>query len=65
MTTLAHKPRFIVDEEGRKTDVILSIEAYEELLKDLHDLAMVARVRNEERTPFEGLEEELKRSGKL
>lgn len=59
------KPRFVVDEQGNKTDVILTLQAYEGLLEDLYDLEMVAKVRHDERTPFEELEAELKHRGKL
>ncbi|MFO0795258.1 MAG: hypothetical protein U0586_14500, partial [Candidatus Brocadiaceae bacterium] len=34
--------QFIVDESGKKKAVILPIEDYEELLEDLHDLAVIA-----------------------
>jgi len=33
---------YIVDANGTKTAVILSIAQYEQLLEDLHDLAIVA-----------------------
>ncbi len=56
MAVTEREPRYIIDSEGQKTDVILSLEAYEALLEDLYDLAMVAKVRGEERTPFGELE---------
>ena len=65
MAVTERELRYIIDSEGRKTDVILSLEEYEALLEDLYDLAMIAKVRGEERTPFEELEAELERSGKL
>ena len=40
--------RFIVDENGKKKAAILSIEEYEGLLADIHDLAIVAERRDEE-----------------
>ena len=39
--------QYVIDAEGQKTAVILSIEDYEQLLEDLHDLAMVAERRPE------------------
>ncbi|MGJ3245057.1 MAG: hypothetical protein ACFE0I_03160 [Elainellaceae cyanobacterium] len=41
------REQYITDAEGQKTAVILSIEDYEQLLEDLHDLAMVAERRPE------------------
>jgi PHD/YefM family antitoxin component YafN of YafNO toxin-antitoxin module len=34
--------QFVVDESGRKTAVILPVEEYDELLEDIHDLAVIA-----------------------
>ena len=39
--------QFIVDGNGNKTAVILSIELYEQMLEDIHDLAIVAERRSE------------------
>ncbi|NEO88569.1 MAG: type II toxin-antitoxin system Phd/YefM family antitoxin [Spirulina sp. SIO3F2] len=39
--------QYVVDAQGQKTAVILSIEDYEQLLEDLHDLAVVAERRPE------------------
>ena len=57
--------RYIVDSEGKKVAVILPIEEYEELLEDLHDLAVVAERRDEPTIPFDELIERLKRDGLL
>ena len=57
--------KYIVNEEGKKVAVILSIEEYEELLEDLHDLAVVAERRDEETISFEELVEKLKKNGTL
>lgn len=40
--------QYIVDSTGTKTAVILTIEQYEQLLQDLHDLAAVAERRSEQ-----------------
>jgi PHD/YefM family antitoxin component YafN of YafNO toxin-antitoxin module len=40
--------QFVVDAKGRRTAVILSVARYEQLLEDLHDLAVVAERRDEE-----------------
>ncbi len=39
---------YVVDAAGKKTGVILSLARYEQLLEDLHDLAVVAERREEE-----------------
>lgn len=41
------KQQFVVDSQGNRTAVILPLEEYEQLLDDLHDLAVVAERRNE------------------
>ena len=40
--------QYVVDAKGKKTAVILAIEDYEQLLEDLHDLAIVAERRVEQ-----------------
>ncbi len=57
--------RFIVDENGKKKAAILSIEEYEELLADIHDLAIVAERRDEDTIDLEDLKEKLKKDGLL
>ena len=57
--------KFIVDDKGRKSAVIVPIEKYEELLEDIHDLAIVAERRAEQTTSFVELKKKLKRNGLL
>jgi len=57
--------QYIVDEEGRRTAVILPIEEYEQLLEDLHDLAVIAERRDEATVSFEEVKERLKKGGIL
>ena len=57
--------QYVVNEKGKKTAVLLSLATYEQLLEDLHDLAIVAQRR--EQKPIDlskmlqrlGLEDEL------
>ncbi len=49
--------KFVVDARGQKKGVIMSLKRYQQLLEDLHDLAVVAERRLE--TPIS--ESELKR----
>jgi len=39
--------RYVVDEKGRRSAVILPLRDYEQLIEDLHDLAVVAERRKE------------------
>lgn len=57
--------RYITDEKGRKKAIILPIKEYEELLEDLHDLAVIAERRDESTLSFEELKEKLKKDGFL
>ena len=41
-TAVMPKPKFIIDEKGRKKEVILDFRDYQELLEDLEDLRDVA-----------------------
>ena len=52
--------QYIIDREGKKTGVILSIERYEQMLEDLHDLAIVAERRSEQPVSLSKMQEWLK-----
>jgi len=54
------KEKYIVDGKGKKTAVILSIEKYNRLLEDLHDLAIVAERRDEKPISLEEMKRRLK-----
>jgi hypothetical protein len=45
--------QFLVDADGKRKGVLLSIERYEQLTEDLHDLAVVAERRAEEPISFD------------
>ncbi len=51
------RTQYQTDAEGRRTAVVLPIAEYEQLLEDLHDLAVVAERRDEKSVD----ESELKR----
>ncbi len=59
------KNQYIVNEKGKKTALILPIEIYEELVEDLHDLAIVAERRDEPTITFGELKERLRKDGLL
>ncbi|MCL5992251.1 MAG: hypothetical protein M1419_09160 [Bacteroidetes bacterium] len=61
---IAIKEKFIVDEKGNRTDVILPIEDYEKLLNELEDIADIkaydnAKMKNDELIPFEDAMKEI------
>jgi hypothetical protein len=60
---MAAREQDVVDAKGRKTGVLLSMEQYERLLEDLHDLAVVAERRDEETISLEELKRRLKKDG--
>jgi hypothetical protein len=39
--------QYIIDPKGKKRAIILPIKQYEQLMEDLHDLAVVAERKNE------------------
>ncbi|MEO0248013.1 MAG: hypothetical protein ABIN58_00435 [candidate division WOR-3 bacterium] len=57
--------QYVVDEKGKRTAVILPVEEYEELLEDLHDLAIIAERQEEPTVSFEKLKQKLKKDGLL
>ncbi len=58
-------PQYITDEKGNKTAVILSLDAYSELMEDLSDLAAVAERRDEDTISHNDLLARLKADGLL
>ena len=55
----SHK-QYIVDDKGKKTAVVLSLKEYEELIEDIHDLAVIAERRDEPTISFDELKKRLK-----
>ena len=58
-------PEYIIDVNGDKKAVILSIEEYEELIEDLRDLAVLAERREEPVMPHADIVSDLRRNGYL
>ena len=54
------KEKYIVDSNGNKSAVILPIDEYEEMLEDLHDLAVIAERKDERTVSFEEVKNNLK-----
>lgn len=57
--------RYVVDANGKKTEVLLPVEQFQELLEDLHDLAIVAERREEPTISQRELKRRLKADGLL
>jgi PHD/YefM family antitoxin component YafN of YafNO toxin-antitoxin module len=55
--------RYVVDADGKKTAVILSLERYRELMEDVHDLAVVAERRDEQPIDLAEMKRRLKKNG--
>ena len=62
---MAAQEQFVVDTSGRKTGVILSLKRYQELMEDLHDLAVVAERRPERSISLQEMKRRLKKDGVL
>ena len=52
--------QFIVNAKGHRTAVVIPVNEYEELLDDLHDLAIIGERRDESTVSFEDLKKRLK-----
>jgi hypothetical protein len=57
--------KYVTDKNGKKTEVIMKVKYFEELLEDLHDIAIVAERRDEDRIPHEDVINQLKKNGLL
>ena len=57
--------KYITDDRGERTAVVVPIADYEKLLEDLEDLAVVVERREEPTIPHEQFVSELKRDGLL
>lgn len=55
--------QFIVNELGKKTAVVLPLKDYEELLEDIHDLAVIAERKDEPTMNLDELKKRLKANG--
>ncbi len=64
MKTLDPKAEYLV-KNGKPTAVILPIAEYEELLEDLHDLAVIVRRKDEPLIPLAEVKRRLKRNGRV
>jgi PHD/YefM family antitoxin component YafN of YafNO toxin-antitoxin module len=57
------KAKYLIDETGKKTAVVLPVKEYEELIEDIHDLAVIAERKNEPIVDFKDLKKRLRADG--
>ncbi len=57
--------QYLVSSEGKRIGVVLPIERYEQLLEDLHDLAVIAERREGESISLEEMKRRLEAGGLL
>ncbi len=58
-----NRQQYIVDRKGKKMGVILPLAEYEQMLEDLHDLAVVAERSKEKPVRMEQVKRRLKQHG--
>ncbi len=58
-----NREQYVVDGKGKKKGVILPMAEYEQLLEDLHDLAVIAERREEKPVRMEQMKRRLKQYG--
>lgn len=58
-TVIENDVQYVTNEAGQKTAVVVPIEEYEELLEDLHDLAVIAERKDEPVISHKELNKEL------
>ena len=57
------REQFIIDEDGRRTAVVLPVKDYQRLVEDLHDLSVIAERREEPTISLEELKRRLRGDG--
>jgi len=57
--------RYLFDAKGKKRAVVVPIKRYEQLMEDLHDLAVVAERRKEKSISLNQMKHRLKKLGLL
>jgi PHD/YefM family antitoxin component YafN of YafNO toxin-antitoxin module len=55
--------RYMIDDSGKKIAVVLPLDEYEELLEDLHDLAVIAERKDEPTISLDELKKKLQADG--
>ncbi len=61
----ALKPRYIIDHKGKKIEVILPIDIFQDLVEDIQDLAIRDQREDEDTISHEEFNKDLKSNGIL
>jgi hypothetical protein len=56
--------KFITDEKGRRTDIVINLRRYSKELEDFFDHLVFEERKNEETVPFEKILDDLKQEGR-
>ncbi len=56
-------PRYITDKTGKKTEIILTIEVFNQLIEDIEDLSTIAERKDETRISHEEFKKQLTTDG--
>jgi len=59
------KERFITDAGGKKVSVIVDYAKYQQLMEDMHDLAVIAERRAEKPISLTAMKSRLRKNGQL
>ena len=57
--------QYVVDKKGNKSQVIITFKKYQQLMEDLHDLAVIAERRDEIPISLVEMKKRLKKNGLL
>ena len=57
--------KYIINAQGKKTGVVLSLKQYQKLLEDLHDLSIIAARREEPPITLEDMKRRLQSHGRV
>ncbi len=57
--------RFLVNERGQKTAVVIDLKRHSEIWEDFYDAAVARQRQNEPRETLESVKKKLRRRGKL
>lgn len=57
--------RYITDEQGNKTDIVINLEEHQELVEDILDALLIEDRKDEDSVYLEDFVTELKNEGKL
>ena len=57
--------RYVIDRQGKRTGVVLSLKRYSRLMEDLHDLAVVAERLDEKPVTTDDMKKRLHKRGLL